>query len=393
MTNEVLALLAKLKSRCAGLRRIALLSPSPEERAMFPEATVFPAGAWNLNTPRPDLRFDLVIACHVFHYSLDPSRWFGNVLGSCRAFLLADVIWRKRSAESEFGHDGDFMRYAVGPHRPRVPRYFDLNSFGDRLLGYTTFDGGSNQYGDSRHVLALIRGDLTHPLLRVDDYPTGVRPILADMAPIHGLLDLFEARGIPFHLGIVPGILNDAMIRTLRGYRRMVPVQHGYDHRYPQCSALLLRKSDPFNERGTVGGFDEFRWQRFSTIERKLREGKVLLEGRLGRPVETYIPPCNRCNRATARALRALDFKLCLSQDRVPGGYVPVLRSDFYGRSADLGDGSLPEVIGLHATWEWDQQRKGDTMSLIRLLDRVLVETRAREATIDGLADAVSALT
>ena len=309
---------------------------------MFPEATVIGRRDWNLDSPRPDLRFDLIIACHVGHHSPEPVRWVSNVLGSCRVLLLTDGVSHKLSDESE----------------------------------------GGRQHG----ALAMIRGALTYPLIRIDDYPSGVRPILRDMGPLDEILEQFESRGIPYHLGIVPAILNDNMVDTLRRLRWMIPAQHGFDHRYPRYSALLIRKGDPYNERGTVGGFNEFSWQSMATIARKLQEGKTLLEGKLGRPVEEYIPPCNRCNRTTARALQALGFRLCLSEKRVPGGFVPGLRSDFYGRSSELENRSIPEVVGLHMTWEWDLRRNGDTTALPGLLDRIVADTREKVAAIDSLA-------
>jgi hypothetical protein len=335
MTKEVAPRLARIAAHLANFRRVALLSPTDEERATFPEATVIGRRGWDLDTPRPDLRFDLIIAGQARHESPDPVRRMSNALGSCRVLLLADGISGTRSDESG---------------------------------------------------VSLIRGALTHPLIRIDDYPSGVRPILPDMAPLDGILEQFEERGIPYHLGIVPAILNDDMIETLQNLRWMIPAQHGFDHCYPRYSALLIQESDPYNERGTIGAFNEFSWQRPGTIERKLRQGKALLEEKLGRSVEEYIPPCNRCNRATARALRSLGFRLCLSEKRVPGRFLPGLRSDFYGRSTELENRPIPEVIGLHVTWEWDLQRNGNTLALPKLLDRIVAETKAKEAAIDSLA-------
>ena len=39
---------------------------------------------------------------------------------------LADLVRRRRSAISEFGPDGECMRYAIGGERPRCAEYFDL---------------------------------------------------------------------------------------------------------------------------------------------------------------------------------------------------------------------------------------------------------------------------
>lgn len=382
MTKEVVPVLSRIASHLGAFQRVALLSPSDEVRAMFPKAAVIGRGDWSLHTPRPDLRFDLIIADHIGHHAPDPATWLGNVLQSCRALLLADEISNERLHEDQGGRQTLSRRHQF----PGATSDFDLGSFGDRMLCYRTFYGASKQNGNACGVLALIRGALTYPLIRIDDYPSGVRPILSDMGPLHEILEQFEAQRIPFHLGIVPGILNDDMINTLRTFKWMIPAQHGSDHRYLRYSTLLIQKSDPYNERGTVGGFNEFSWQTVGTIERKLGQGKALLEERLGLPVTEYIPPCNRCNRATARALQRLGFKLCLSEKPVPGGFVPRLRSDFYGRSAELENRSIPEVVTLHLTWEWDLQRNGDTTALPRLLDRVVEQTRAKEAAIASLA-------
>jgi hypothetical protein len=351
MTLEAAPLLARIATQLAAFRRVALLSPSDDERAMFPTAIVITGRDWDLDAPRPDLRFDLIIAGRTGQYSRDSARRLANVLASCRVLLLAHGFSHQISERSENGS------------------------------------------GNARGGLALIRGALTHPLIRIDDYPSGIRPILLDLKPLHEILKQFEARRIPYHLGIVPAILNDHMISTLRRLTCMIPAQHGFDHCYPRYSALLERKRDPYNERGTVGGFNEFSWQSTTAIERKLRDGKALLERELGRAVDEYIPPCNRCNRRTARLLKSLGFKLCLSEKPVPGHFVPGLRSDFYGRSAELTGGTIPEVLGLHVTWEWDLQRKGDMTSLPSLLDRIVAETEAKDAAIAALASECRQLT
>jgi hypothetical protein len=350
MAMEVVPLLARMATHLTAFRRVALLSPSDEERAMFPKATVIDRRDWDLETLRPDLRFDLIIACQLDRHGPDTVRRLDNVLASCRALLLTHGISHAISGQSDSG----------------------------RAIARSGHGRGGG--------LALYRGALTHPLIRIDDYPTGIRPILPDLKPLDEILRQFETRRISYHLGIVPAILNDAMISTLRGLTCMIPAQHGYDHCYPRYSALLTRKRDPFNERGTVGGFNEFSWQSSALIERKLGDGKALLERELGRAVDEYIPPCNRCNRRTARLLKSLGFKLCLSEKRVPGQFVPALKSDFYGRSAELDAAAIPEVLGLHVTWEWDLQRTGNMTALPLLLDRIVAETKAKEAAIDALA-------
>src|SRR5439155_9142386 len=106
-----------------------------------------------------------------------------------------------------FGADKDSMRYAIDGAVPRVERHFDLGTLSHRLLGYHTFHGGANDHDDDPlHVVALFRGDLAGPVLRVDDYPTGIRPILEDLTPLHELLRGIEARGLEYYLSIVAGL-------------------------------------------------------------------------------------------------------------------------------------------------------------------------------------------
>lgn len=383
MTKEAAPLLARIATQLAAFRRVALLSPSDEERAMFPKATVITGRDWDLDAPRPDLRFDLIIACRIGQYSRDSANRLGHVLASCRVLLVLHGFSHQSPEQPESGRP-----FSESNGAPGAAEDSGLRVFGDRLLCSRTPDDSGAHSGGARAALSLLRGALTHPLIRIDDYPTGIRPILPDLEPLHDILMQFERRRIPYHLGIVPAILNDHMISALQSLTCMIPAQHGFDHCYPRYSALLVRQGDPYNERGTVGGFNEFRWQSSAVIERKLQNGKSLLEQRLGRAVDEYIPPCNRCNRKTARLLKSLGFKLCLSERRVPGRFVPGLPSDFYGRSAELDARTIPEVLGLHVTWEWDLQRKGNTTALPLLLDRIEAETEAKEAAIDALARA-----
>ena len=87
-------------------------------------------------------------------------------------------------------------------------------------------------------------------LLRIDDYPTGIRPIQP------GQLDMFDrmlAELPPFYLGVVPATY------ILANHSFYLPnaiiCQHGVEHGYTEKSKLLT--NDPYNI-GTVGVFDEF---------------------------------------------------------------------------------------------------------------------------------------
>lgn len=396
MTDPDLAHLQAVARGLPPFERVGVFSPLREgEWRVFPGATGLPRLRWDLD--RPAWRqFDLLVACNVFMYAEAPERWFRHVLASCRYFLLLDLVRRRRDAHGEFGNDGDRMRYAVGGAEPRAEvgeRQTDLEALlGDRLLGHRLFHGGANpQDDDPLHLLALIRGDLSGPILRVDDYPTGIRPILPDLGPLHAILERLEARALPYHLGIVPALLTDEMSAFLRGLRHMIPVVHGHDHAYPRYAPLLEAAGDPFNV-GTVGTFNEFAGQPYGVVLGRLLDARRRLEDRLGRHVDTYIPPCNRGDRTTGRALEEAGFVRYLSEKRIPGCRLPGIPSGFYGRSNDYDYSRRPDVVTLHLTWEWDLQRGGDHESLDRLLDHLAARRSEEEALATRLGTMVGGL-
>jgi len=377
MTKEDFEELQRLAPHLSEFRSTGVFSPIREgERKIFPKATSLPPRRWNLNKPHRQ-RFDLLVASNVFMYSPDPARWFRHVLASCKYFLLLDLVRRRRAQNSELGADKDSMRYAIGEARPRVERHFDLGNLGDRLLGHRTFYGGASAFDDDPlHVVALFRGDLADPILRVDDYPTGVRPILPDLSPLHEILRKIEARGLRFYLGIVPALLTEEMFDFLDGLEHMIPAVHGYDHAYPKYAPLLRAKGDPFNQR-TVGTFNEFKGQPYDVILDRLREGRRLLHERLGKVVEAYIPPCNLGDRRTTRALIQAGYNLYLSEKRLPACPLPWIQSDFYGRSGGYDYSRQPDIVTLHATWEYDLAREGGGHALDRLLDHLAARKQA----------------
>lgn len=235
-------------------------------------------------------------------------------------------------------------------------------------------------------ALRLYRGELTDPLLRVDDYPTGVRPILGDLSSLHDVLSQIDAAGLAFHLGVVPALLDDAMTAFLRGLSQLVVSMHGFEHGYAKHSRILIDAADPHNQRGTVSGFDEFAGQAYAEILPKIREGRRLLESRLGQVPLSYIPPCNESNRSTGRALLEAGFEYVLTEKRVPGCELPSIRSDFYDRSSAFRADSQANVASLHATWEADMLRAGDTQSLPRFLSALVSRRGHARARVEDVA-------
>lgn len=237
--------------------------------------------------------------------------------------------------------------------------------------------------------LRLYRGDRCDPLLRVDDYPTGVRPILEDLTPLHDVLRRIDDAGLAFHLGIVPALVDDRMEVFLKSLRHLVATMHGFEHGYAKLSAVLLQAGDPFNQRGTVGGFDEFADAPYEQILSTLERGRSLLRARTGQLALGYIPPTNRSNRRTGRALEALGFEYVLSEKPIPGCGLPCIASDFYDRSSKLAAAATPRVASLHATWEADLVRDGDRQSLPRFLRALSQQQRDGREQLAAVADGV----
>lgn len=343
-----IAPLSRLAALLPAKWRVGHVHPARGEQRALPRFDAISERKWDLRW-RSAPRYEALIAGRLDGFVRATDTPFQNALASCRLLLVL----------------------GSGPESAR-------------LLGEARLGNGS---------LRLYRGDFSDPLLRVDDYPTGVRPILEDLSSIHDVLSLIDDAGLPFHLGIVPSILEDRMLPFLRGLSRLVVSQHGFEHGYAKHSKILIDAGDPHNQKGTVGGFDEFAGQPYDAILAKLREGRQSLESRLGQTPLSYIPPCNASNRNTGRALQATGFSYILSEKPVAGCDLPVLPSDFYDRSSAFKPGSEPNVASLHVTWEADMQRAGDTHSLPKFL-KALVEqrTRAREEAASVAGRIVSAL-
>ena len=330
--------------------RVGLLHPAREEvRASDRFEAITPRG-WDLNF-RSHQRYDALIAGRLPVFAR-PGPQFLAAIASCQVLITLDEAGAPAA-------------------RPRP-------------LSELPVTGG---------ILRIYRGELTDPLLRVDDYPTGVRPILDDLGSLHDVLSQIDAAGLPFHLGIVPALLDERMAAFLRGLSQLVVSMHGFEHGYAKHSQILSNAGDPQNQRGTVGGFDEFAGRAYAEILPKIQDGRRLLESRLGQLPRSYIPPCNAGNRNTGRALRAVGFEYVLTEKPIPGCELPSIRSDFYDRSSAFPPDAQPGVASLHATWEADMLRAGDTQSLPRFLAAlVLQRERSRERAVNVAGEIQSVL-
>lgn len=341
------AVLARLGRLLPNDWTVALLAPSREERRALPQAQAIFLEDWDLRRRRPPQHHLLVSTG--LELAADPVR-MRSLLASCRLLVALERAPQNGDAEVE------------------------------RCLA---------RVGLGELELRLYRGDFTDPLLRVDDYPTGVRPILPDLQPLHDVLQRIDRTGMPFHLGIVPGILDEPMIRFLNGLEHLIVAQHGFDHGYPVYSKVLIERGDPFNQRGTLGAFDEFAGRGYDEQLELLGRGRDILQSRLGRPVASYVPPTNTANRRTGRALEALSFEYVLSEHAVPGCKLPCIPSGFYGRSSELKPGPLPDVATLHVTWEADLARSG-VASLAPFLAALRGERQRRRDEVHRVSDRIA---
>ncbi len=335
LSHDDITLLARSALQLPEKWRVGHIHPARAEQRALSRFEAISERRWDLQR-RSAARFQVLVAGRVPGFTREADAPFQNALASCRLLVVL----------------------GAGPDSTR-------------LLSETAASSGS---------LRIYRGDLTDPLLRVDDYPTGVRPILEDLSSIHEVLTFIDESGLPFHLGIVPSILEDRMLPFLRGLSQLIVSQHGVEHGYAKHSKLLLDAGDPFNQHGTVGGFDEFAGQPYAEILTKLQGGRESLRSRLGQTPRSYIPPCNESNRNTGRALTACGFDYILSEKPVSGCELPCIASDFYDRSSAYDPASEPNVASLHATWEADLRRAGDKHSLPRFLAGLVSQrSRARE--------------
>lgn len=192
-------------------------------------------------------------------------------------------------------------------------------------------------------------------IVRIDDFPTGVRPVLNDLSPLFKILDVFEQNNITFHLGIVPEIFRSEVKeeekQRLLKYNHLIPVQHGFDHRYFEMSKRLTVANDPFNQK-TLGNFNEFEGITYNETEKRIKKGREYLVRFFGRPIDHYIPVCNYIDKNIHRILMEIGHKyvFTLSDLQLSGQII----TDGYGRLDKLDNDNHYGCIGIHITWEWD---------------------------------------
>ena len=181
-------------------------------------------------------------------------------------------------------------------------------------------------------------------IIRIDDFPTGVRPLLK-MSELTQILDAFQLAGITIHLAVVPKLIENI---NCPKHTNIIAIQHGYNHRYAEMSKKLVDAGDPFNKK-TIGSFDEFTDEKPDRIATRLKEGWSIIRRKFKTTKFWYVPVCNLINKPLSEALSMVKYDKILSEQGVG-----VIKSDHYGRMYEIDYSKNPEVITLHITWEYD---------------------------------------
>lgn len=144
-----------------------------------------------------------------------------------------------------------------------------------------------------------VRNQALHVFLRDDD-------VDQDEESLKSLLDIALARSVPMNLEIIPGLLTDSCVSTLRNVLRADPSllslnQHGWIHANHEVEG---RKCEFGPSRGLALQAED------------IARGKAILESTFeDRFYPAFTPPWNRCTEDTYQVLDELGF-LVLSKDR-----------------------------------------------------------------------------
>lgn len=324
---------------------------------------------WNLNDEM-DVVVDLLIMNSVCMYSHNPSRWLKNIFNSCKFVIIQDSIDRKRNPGTDMSEQlnnttdaADSMRFSFThlnkKSQSRV--HYDLSNLRTRILDVNFYKATKTSENDCEvtHFICAFKGDRPYSsgdkIIRIDDFPTGIRPILEDLEPLYEILMEFEKRELRFVLGIVPSLLTDDMIKRLKTFKYLIVGQHGYNHNYNSLHKKLLDNKDPYNDWCCMDQFNEFEGKEKFEIKKIINKGRERLE-EIG-PTNIYIPPCNRLDENTLKALEDLKFKYILGDGiSLRSEKIPIIPSQFYDRVRGLNvTNSKGAVCCFHVTWEWDE--------------------------------------
>jgi hypothetical protein len=201
------------------------------------------------------------------------------------------------------------------------------------------------------------------PRIRIDDFPSGVRPIAKDRSKIETLLRSIDSLGMPYVLGIVPAICDERDFIFLNSLQNMVPAMHGITHNYFQFSEVCRSNNDEKNEYSVQQQFNELRSLPIRMRLPVLIAYRRFLSKKLDTPVEIYIPPCNKVTLLDTKFLKKAGFEIMYCQKRKLLTFLPSIRSHFYGISKEAKKDF--KSIALHITWESDLESNNSLLNLL----------------------------
>ncbi len=155
-----------------------MLSPNETQyrliQKIFPNAniSVCTIKNWNLNN-QSKRHYDLICAMNVFHYAKQPAIWFENVLNACRYFWIQDIInrWRsKPGCYSQFGYDGDSMRYSFLPEiHSDFEGAFDLSKYKEKIIDFHAYPTKCGPKSENMNFVCCMKGNCTSDNIEVSN--------------------------------------------------------------------------------------------------------------------------------------------------------------------------------------------------------------------------------
>ena len=229
-------------------------------------------------------------------------------------------------------------------------------------------------------------------LIRIDDYPNGVRPNdywsgsscgfndewQEHTFQLNLVLREFEQRELPYILGVVPALLEDRDIEYLKSLQYCEVALHGYDH-----GSVIFKQVAPLDGLGVLrhGGWTGVD-NEFDSRYRKSKD-QIVAEFSMGLhmlkdfDVKHFIPPFNHMTQDAVDAVKDCG----LTDIWQAGGYdyhdLKVHDPGHYGRSHEmLVDINLDRNTTFHLTWELEEFKKNmNSWKLPKILDYIKEET------------------
>ena len=99
---------------------------------------------WNL-LDMPNFKTGMLVLCNVLSYVHDPKLAISNATMCCEKLIIQDLIKRQRGVDSEFGDDGDCMRFSFNG----IGNGFSLD-----YLNPSCFKSYND--GDSKHFIMIV---------------------------------------------------------------------------------------------------------------------------------------------------------------------------------------------------------------------------------------------